>query len=577
MRKFTVIFIILFLFQQLHAQKWALVWSDEFNTPGLVDTNKWSYEVGLLRNNEAQYYTAFRSQNVRIEDTALIIEAIKEPYNGAAYTSGSILSKYNGDWQYGKIEVRAKIPTGRGTWPAIWIMPTYSEYGYWPRSGEIDIMENVGMEPDNIYTTVHYEGTGGSGHESSGKGTAITAPYNKFISYIIEWTPDKIDWYIDALKVHTYNRNGSTDYRVWPFNKEFYLILNLAIGGTWGGQQGIDDTKFPHKLIMDYVRVYQWQPTPSPYTVTIDTCDEGGTVQNDNPLPSYPDGTTITLTAVPEINYTFSHWKNMGPNNPLQLDIHKDMTIVPVFQKDYELIENGNFCNGLRRWNNIYFYNTSINKATCSIVNNGYIINITQKGTAYWHIGDQQLGFPLTNNSTYHISFDAYCETPAQMGVTIAQNHDAYSSYNDHFFNLTTTNTNYTYDYTMTNPTDTNCRLYFGAGNFLGNVYFDNISMTKVIPSGIVNIQGNKNSLLVYPTPAAENINIDFNLSKTGNVILTIYDLEGKALNILYNKITNAGEHHLDFNFLRNEFAPGVYFLQMKTNEYTTFKKIVLQ
>ena len=146
-----------------------MVWSDEFNTPGLPDSTKWSYEVGKIRNNELQYYTYKRLENARIEDSVLIIEARKEKFSGADYTSADIVSKGIGDWKYGKVEISAKVPTGKGTWPALWMMPTNSEYGGWPRSGEIDIMEYIGVEPERLYYTCHFEGNvAGSTHQSSG-------------------------------------------------------------------------------------------------------------------------------------------------------------------------------------------------------------------------------------------------------------------------------------------------------------------------------------------------------------------------------------------------------------------------
>src|SRR5690606_23933318 len=117
------------------------------------------YETGKIANNELQYYTSKRMENARIEDSVLIIETRKEKYNGADYTSARIVSREIGDWQYGKVEISAKVPTGKGTWPALWMMPTYSEYGGWPKSGEIDIMEYIGVEPQNLFYTVHFEGT----------------------------------------------------------------------------------------------------------------------------------------------------------------------------------------------------------------------------------------------------------------------------------------------------------------------------------------------------------------------------------------------------------------------------------
>jgi len=236
-----------------------LVWSDEFNKPGLPDSTNWSYDIGTGNNgwgnNELQYYTN-RVQNTRVEKGMLVIEAKKESFANANYTSARLVTKKSGNWKYGRIEVNAKIPIGKGLWPAIWMMPAGSVYGNWPKSGEIDIMENVGFKPDSVHSTVHtYLYNGGKGTQ---KGAAVSRNDLKeaFHIYALEWTADLITFFIDNEKVFEY-RNEQKGFESWPFDQEFYLILNVAVGGNWGGQKGIDNTVFPAKMVIDYVRVYQ--------------------------------------------------------------------------------------------------------------------------------------------------------------------------------------------------------------------------------------------------------------------------------------------------------------------------------
>lgn len=249
---------------------WRLVWSDEFNQPdgAAPDPAKWKYEVGYLRNAEKQYYTRDRRENVRIEDGNLIIEARKEPYpipdgdgKTAEYTSGSIETHGpGGAWQYGRIEVRAKIPTGRGMWPAIWMLPpTIAQPGFadWPECGEIDIMENVGFDPHVIHGTVH---TGAYNHTKKtekGKKLRLDRPWENYHVYAIEWDERKIDFMIDDRVYNTFANDGAKDPMTWPFDQPFSLKLNTAIGGMWGGIKGIDDSIFPTKFDIEYVRVYQ--------------------------------------------------------------------------------------------------------------------------------------------------------------------------------------------------------------------------------------------------------------------------------------------------------------------------------
>lgn len=240
----------------LAKDEWKQVWEEEFNYTGLPNPAFWSYEVGFVRNQEKQYYTKARDKNVRVEDGHLIIESHKEDYEGANYTSGSIHTWNKQHFKYGRIEVKAKLPTGFGTWPAIWMLGTNRDKVGWPECGEIDIMENVGFNPDVIHANIHTDKYNHA--EGTGKGDQIEveAPYNQFYIYAVEWSPVKIDFFIDDQKYFTYENEG-TGEAAWPFDQDFYLILNTAIGGTWGGKEGIDDSIFPQQYLIDYVRYYQ--------------------------------------------------------------------------------------------------------------------------------------------------------------------------------------------------------------------------------------------------------------------------------------------------------------------------------
>lgn len=237
-----------------------LVWSDEFDKDGLPDDTKWNYEKGYLRNNELQYYTSKRSQNAKVENGHLVITAKNDSLNEGGkvctVTSASLNTKGKKEWTYGRIEVRAKIPSSLGTWPAIWMLgKNITEVG-WPACGEIDILEHVGYMPDTVHFNIH---TAKYNHvKHTGKGIKIFYPgaFNDFHVYAIEWTREKIDWFMDDKKVFTYQNEG-TGTDVWPFDQPQYLILNLAIGGAWGGQKGVDLKSLPQSLLIDYVRVYQ--------------------------------------------------------------------------------------------------------------------------------------------------------------------------------------------------------------------------------------------------------------------------------------------------------------------------------
>lgn len=240
--------------------KWKLTWSDEFNYSGLPDASKWTYDVGGhgYGNHELQYYTNARLENARVEDSVLVITARKEKMDTNSYTSARLISKTVGDFRYGRFEVRAILPFGTGTWPAIWMLPDDWSYGNggWPDNGEIDIMEHVGYDHGVIHASVH---TKSYNHRIGTQKTA-TIRYNNatvnFHVYAIEWDSTKIDFFVDSVKYLTFNNEG-TGFAAWPFDKAFHFILNIAVGGDWGGVEGVDTTIFPQKMIVDYVRMYK--------------------------------------------------------------------------------------------------------------------------------------------------------------------------------------------------------------------------------------------------------------------------------------------------------------------------------
>ncbi|MCL4484541.1 MAG: glycoside hydrolase family 16 protein [Bacteroidetes bacterium] len=240
--------------------KYKLVWSDEFNYTGLPDAKKWSFDqAGNATgwgNNEAQFYTKERLQNAEVKDGYLTITAIKEDFEGKKYTSARIVTKAKGDWLYGRVEVRAKLPEGRGMWPAIWMLPTDWAYGGWPASGEIDIMENVGYDPYKIVASAHTRSYNHVQHTQKNNKLDIPDCYTNFHVYALEWEASEYRVYVDDQLYFTFKNEG-TGFKEWPFDKRFYLLLNVAVGGNWGGAKGIDDTIFPGSMVIDYVRVYQ--------------------------------------------------------------------------------------------------------------------------------------------------------------------------------------------------------------------------------------------------------------------------------------------------------------------------------
>lgn len=232
-------------------KSWELIWQDEFAKDGMPDTTLWKYEWGPnWANDELQYYTNGRPENVRVKNGYLIIEARHETFYEREYTSTRINSRAG--WTYGRMELRARLPKGNALWPALWMMPQNSIYGGWPKSGEIDIMENWSWEPTGIYGTIHTEAYNHIIGTQKGGKINVAAPWEQFYTYAIEWKTDKIDWFVDDSLYYSFPNEGGTDK--WPFNQPFRFIINIAVEKTAPGQE---NTWVKRTMEVDYVRVYK--------------------------------------------------------------------------------------------------------------------------------------------------------------------------------------------------------------------------------------------------------------------------------------------------------------------------------
>lgn len=258
----SILALCLGIFAQSQSKTWKLTWSDEFNYQGFPDSTKWGYETEGNEtgwgNNEKQFYTEKDSANAWVKNGSLHITAIRKKTGHKEYTSARLSTLYTQSFLYGRLETRAKLPAGRGTWPAIWMLGSNHGKVSWPQCGEIDIMEHVGYQPDSVYSTIH---TGAFNHMIGTQKTAgafIRNPYAEFHTYTLEWTPKQVLFLVDGKEFHRieniYHKTSE-----WPFDQPFYLILNLAIGGNWGGKKGIDDSIFPAHFEIDYVRFYQYE------------------------------------------------------------------------------------------------------------------------------------------------------------------------------------------------------------------------------------------------------------------------------------------------------------------------------
>jgi len=253
--------MLLLIGLSFNEKKMKLVWADEFEQQ-TIDNSKWNIVKGNgcpelcgFGNNELQYYTS-DPENVIINDGKLVIKAEKDSIENNGFTSAKLVTSQKGDWQYGRIEVRAKLPQGRGTWPAIWMLPTLDRPMQWPADGEIDIMEHVGFNQGMIYGTIHTDKYNHMKGTQKSDSIFVEDAHQQFHVYGIEWDEQSITWFVDDEQYLTLEK-GNEQKAGWPFDQKFHLIVNLAVGGNWGGRHGIDHEIWPQTFVIDYIRVYQ--------------------------------------------------------------------------------------------------------------------------------------------------------------------------------------------------------------------------------------------------------------------------------------------------------------------------------
>ncbi|TQK10449.1 carbohydrate binding domain-containing protein [Herbaspirillum sp. SJZ107] len=456
----------------------TVVWSDEFNGTSL-DATKWAYQLGNganvgnpgWGNNELEYYTD-RTENVRVEGGNLIITARKEPIVGTAaggnqgqtfnWTSGRIRSAGKFSRTYGKIEFRARLPVGKGFWPAVWMLPednVGNPYASWAANGEIDIMEGFGSKPTKIAQTLHYGGMWPKNIYTSNEVTiADNSNVSEWHTYTLEWRSNEIKWSIDGVVTSTQTKwwssnvnppDSDDDLNPWPapFNKPFYVLINLAVGGNFDGNPTAT-TPDKGEMVVDYIR---WSSLPD------ENRDPGP-----RPAMKYP-WTPVNTAARPAVNGNFVY-------NP-SFDWTSSNTVVTQ-NPEVETIAGVT---------NTYFWNLFKSDGDASASNDGGAIriNVTNPGTQGWNVQLQHNNVPLTAGRKYRISFDARASTNRTMTYTVGAGQDrSYESYSggDQSADLTTNMQSFTRTFSMLSATNNGARIVFNLANAGANsVWIDNV------------------------------------------------------------------------------------------------------
>jgi beta-glucanase (GH16 family) len=426
---------------QIRKQNWNLVWNDEFDGAA-INENKWNFVQGGggYGNNELQNYTN-RPKNARVEDGSLVLEAHKESFGGNNYTSAKLTTQNKGDWTYGRYEIRAKLPKGQGMWPAVWMMPTdYSLYSGWPASGEIDIMEMLGHTPNEVHGTLHY----GLPWKYTGEVYRLPQGAKDFSedyhTFSVEWVPGEIRWFVDNILYakqsdwYSKNENAAAAYTYpAPFDRDFYLQLNLAVGGNWPGYPD-ETTVFPNRMLVDYVRVYEL------------------------------DG----------------KYRDAG-ERPVTEEKPADLR-PPLVDGNY--IYNGSFDNDLADWKFQPFEPSDLfgGEGTAAAENGEAKISITKPGNAVHAIQFVQPDLPIEKGERYKLTFDARSQGGRTAVINISGPERNYSRYlSDQTLSLTETMQSFSYEFTMENETDPHARLEFnlGQGSDLP-AWIDNVKLVKL-------------------------------------------------------------------------------------------------
>lgn len=535
----TTLLVLAVLFNT-HAQ-YIEIWADEFDYTGLPDPQKWSFDTGGdgFGNEEEQYYTRDRLKNARVEDGKLIIEAHKEAFESREYTSAKLQTLHSASWQYGRFEIRAKLPKGRGVWPAIWMLPAQSVYGHWPASGEIDIMEQVGFEPDKVHFTIHTEAYNHKINTHIGESTILDKPYDNFYTYALEWTADSLRFYVDNELYFSFLREDGGDYTVWPYKHPFYLILNIAVGGSWGGANGIDDTIFPQRMEVDYVRVYKKAEPGNNFT--IHTSAVNGSVQLSPEQETYERGSTVKATAIPDDGYEFDGWYgNYASASPqVTLPMYFNYDITAGFVRIGEMIKNGHFRNSTLAWS---FYGSNI-KAE----NTAAHIPIPQKTANTWDIQLSQSGLSLESGATYELKFKVRAATRRNLTVGTGISQEPWTTFFQRTISLDTEEEEHSFQFTMT-KNESNGRVMFDLGGFAGDVYLSEVSLFK-IKDGVTGTSTGmkKDHIMIFPNPSNGIVKI------TG---------ETQSFQLLDQTGRPAGNGMIPASLDLSAYPKGMYFIQ---------------
>ncbi len=478
----TILFSLCLLVSA-QARDSVLVWQEEFDVPGQPDPARWTWDEGGsgMGNEEAQYYTRNRPANARVEDGQLVITARREDsltcwYGPCKFTSARLVTRGIASWLYGRVDVRAKLPRGTGTWPAIWMLPERSIYGSWPASGEIDIMEAVGHEPGRVFGTIHTEAFNHVDGTAKGSSKLVSDPVANWHVYSLEWGPESLFVGVDGTRYFRFGNQGT--WQTWPFDQPFHLLLNFAVGGGWGGAQGIDTSVFPQEFRVDWVRVHKVDRGDGPYTL-LPLKTGSGRVVLSPAKNTYDALDTVVATAIPDSGWEFVRWKRADAAaraaDTVVVD-HSD-TLEAVFLPSGERIENGDFSQGILGWS---AWNDASVPTTIRSTDGRACIKVQTAGASDWMSQLDLPGLQLTKGGIWDLSFKAYAVASRQLASNLVMDHEPHSGLANAFdASLPAGTSHQTHRFTV-KTTDSLARLEFDFGDDTTSFCLDSISLRRI-------------------------------------------------------------------------------------------------
>jgi beta-glucanase (GH16 family) len=566
-RIFSAGIFMLVIITAAYSQDRVLVWSDEFDgtTP---NRSFWSFETGT---QGCLHYSTDRPENTQVTGGELHLIALEESYQGYDYTASIIKTTRAVYWKYGLIEARIKLPATTGFCPSFWLLAENNIYGWWPESGEIDIMEHPTNQPDQIFGTVH---TGKynyfTGTSPVGDHTTVPDAESAFHTYGIEWTPEKIDFYVDDVKYFTFE-NEHSGYMAWPFDQPFYILLGMGVGGDWAGPPD-ETTVFPGIMQVDYVRVYQ-------YVDEISVCGSdyvlpgSAAVQYNAPLLDDAEYSWSVTGGASVSSGQGTHriavdWDDLSGEVQLTMTTAQGNTTIeyPV-ETVSSLVKNTGFETGTKYWKKVAWPAVADFELTTSDVHTGdnaLYVHVTTPGTNPWDAQLSQGELSLRAGNSYTVSLWAKSTTNSSVNVGVINSSD-YTLYGSNICELTNTWTHY--EYNFTSPANVTASLNIDMGDHTGEFFFDDVML---IPPENYTANDEKrleylDAVSIYPNPTDGIINIE--APEEGHYAIQLFDMPGKCM---LSRSLREG-HSVDIS----QFPPGVYYLKIESDNQFVIMEVL--